>query len=73
MIVGLVGDICVKETAKGAVENGFKVVIVDEGICFLSDMEGDWDKRQEKVDELMLLSDSVRIVHLGQALGMFGE
>ncbi len=67
MIVGLVGDICVKATGQGAKEAGFEVVFVREAICFLPDVENNPALKEEKFKELENIG---RVISLEEALAL---
>ena len=68
MIVGVVGNVCVKATGKGAVKNGFKVIFVKEAICFLPDVENNLKlkmreiKKLEKVGRVVSLEEAIKIL-----------
>ncbi len=60
-LTGLVGNFCVEASAKGALENGFKVIFVKECICFLPDIENDISKKEEQWKHLSELGEVITL------------
>jgi len=59
IIVGLVGNICVKATGEGAKEASFNVIFVKDATCFLPEVENDPQLKEAELEALAKIGQVV--------------